>query len=63
METTLFKVSFNDGRVFKIFCQNRNQKDRFIKSWNTVKDISQCEVLENGIHKVKQWEKIISTIK
>jgi hypothetical protein len=29
METTLYQVTFNDGRIYKINCRGRNQKLRF----------------------------------
>ncbi len=64
METSLYKVTFKDGRVFKVFCQNRNQKQRFNRIWAGLKEKSvTCEVLENGIHNISQWEKIINNEK
>jgi hypothetical protein len=60
METTLFKIEFSDGRVFKVFCANKHQKDRFLRTtWDS--DFT-VEVLENGIHNINQWEKYIRAI-
>ena len=60
MQTTLFKVETKDGRMFKIFCANRNQSKRFFKaiynSGHTVK------VMEDGIHDIRQFEKFIKTL-
>jgi len=55
METTLYKVSFDDGRVFKVFCANKAQKNRFRATVTTGEAVT-VEVLENGIHNIKQWE-------
>ena len=29
METTLYAVIFNDGRIYRINCRGKNQKQRF----------------------------------
>ena len=58
METTLYEVSFDDGRLFKVFCANRSQRQRFLKTMGQVTS-SQWRVLENGMHTIKQWEEII----
>lgn len=56
----LYQVTLEDGRVFKVYCENGNQRNRFIKSvTNTgtkVKD------LETGIHNIKQWEQIVTKL-
>lgn len=61
METTLFKISFDDGRVFKIFCANKHQKLRALNAYHTAEGTSGLEELENGIHTVKQFEDIIKS--
>lgn len=60
METSLYKVFFKDGSMFKIFCANRIQKRRFWKSVTGMKQISSIDDTENGIHNIEQWEKIIN---
>jgi len=58
METTLYEVTFKDGRVFRVFCANKSQKKRFTKQ--LIKTGKECKftVVANGIHNIKQWEKI-----
>lgn len=64
METTLYKVCFNDGRIFKVFCANRHQKLRLGKITTELSNnIDTIEELTHGIHTIKQWEKIILTNK
>ncbi len=65
METTLYKITFKDGRLFKVFCANKAQKDRFIRTvpMRQTDKIKDVEVFESGIHNIKQWEKIIKTIR
>ena len=63
METTLYEITFIDGRVFRVFCGNRQQKERLYKTWEKIKDKCNRDgirVLQNGIHDIKQWEAIIS---
>jgi len=54
METTLYTIRFKNGRLFNVFCANKNQKERFLKSIRNTKDITVETV--NGIHTVTQWE-------
>jgi len=60
MQTTLFGVKTKDGRTFLVFCANRNQKERFIRMTNgkgyTISEIA------DGVHNIRQFEQIISTI-
>jgi len=63
METTLYKIIFNDGRVFNVFCANKNQKTRFLTSSIAIHNTSTLEVIENGIHTIKQWEDILKANK
>ncbi|MES2408765.1 MAG: hypothetical protein V4509_00510 [Patescibacteria group bacterium] len=59
METTLYKIKTGDGRIFKVFCANKKQKDRFFKVRTNLPDGAVTEVLENGIHNIKQFETFI----
>lgn len=56
METTLYKISFEDGRKFNVFCANKAQKVRFNKTIPiiTLNGGSITKTL-NGIHTVAQW--------
>jgi hypothetical protein len=54
METTLYTIRFKNGRLFNVFCANKNQKQRFLKSIRFTKGIKIETV--NGIHTVAQWE-------
>ena len=62
METTLFKITFDDGRKFKIFCANKHQKLRLLTAYHIVEGTAGLEELENGIHTIKQWEEIIKNL-
>ena len=59
METTLFEVKFFDGRKFRVFCRGRNQKERFKKfTQGIINEIESITELSNGIHTIKELEKI-----
>ena len=60
MIQTIFQVSFNDGRIYRIACENTAQITRFNKARYKVRDnITHTSVKTNGIHTVKQWEQIV----
>ncbi len=56
METTLYELRFNDGRIFRVFCHGKNQKQRLLRVANSLK----VEVLEilNGMHTIAEFEQI-----
>ena len=58
METSLFEITLSEGRKFRIFCANKSQKKRFMKTLSEVKSENMI-VASNGIHAIKQWEEII----
>lgn len=63
METIVWEVEFNDGRIFRIFCANRKQKQSVINSYSKIKDVcKEIRVITSGIHTTKQWEQIINTL-
>lgn len=68
METSLYKITFKDGREFRVFCANRKQnKDMLSFLFRNQKQIKKGgqQVVECGIHTMtqfKQWEDIIKTI-
>ena len=55
METVIFEIEFNDGRIFRVFCANRSQKNRVLRNRDGVRSITE---ITNGIHTVSQYEKI-----
>ena len=61
MATSLYKVTLKGNRVFKVFCENKKQKERFQMSIYRIKYQS-VEEIENGIHNIKQWEDTIKNI-
>lgn len=62
METTIFEVNFKDGSKYRIFCANRNQKQRFLQAYDKIKDQAEVTDLLNGINNVNQWEKHVDWI-
>jgi len=63
METIVFQIELNDGRVFRIFCANSTQKNKVINSYYQIKDkVKEITTITTGIHTVQQYEKILTTI-
>jgi len=59
METTLFAVIFNDGRVYRINCRGKNQKQRFrIHAEKLKEQIKEIMEITNGIHNIKEFEQL-----
>ena len=59
METTLFEVKFFDGRIFRVFCYGKSQKERFKKFTQGIKnEIETVTVISNDIHTITEFEKI-----
>jgi len=59
METTLFAVIFNDGRVYRINCRGKNQKQRFkIHAEKLKEQIKEVMEMTNGIHNIKEFEQL-----
>jgi hypothetical protein len=59
MQTTLFKVTFNDGRIYNINCIGSNQIKRFRIHVGKLKEqITKVEETEKGIHNIKDFETI-----
>jgi len=59
METTVFEIEFNDGRLFRIFCANSSQKKRCLQTYNRLKETCTIKVITNGIHTIKEFEKLM----
>jgi hypothetical protein len=62
METTLYRITFKDGRTFKVFCANKAQKQRLLDTQFRRDGIAVREIA-SGIHTIKQWEQILTSMK
>ena len=62
METSVYEVTFKDGRIYRVFCANRTQKDKFKASLVKIGIPYSFKTLTNGIHTSKQWNQIIETL-
>lgn len=62
METMIYQVELNDGATFRIFCQNKTQKNRAIATFKKM-DIKLITPIVNGIHTIKEWEQIVINYK
>ena len=59
METTLYEVIFNDGRIYRINCCGKNQKQRFkIHAEKLKEQIKEVMQITNGIHNIKEFEQL-----
>ena len=59
MQTTLFEIKFNNGSKFNVFCANSSQINRFLKFvYKNKNDIEYWKDSINGIHSIKDFEKI-----
>ena len=62
METIVFQIELNDGRVFRIFCANSTQKKKLIDSYHRIKDkVKEIRTITTGIHTAQQYEKLVTT--
>jgi hypothetical protein len=63
METTLYNVTFFDGRTYRVFCRGKNQKQRFNNFTQKIKnEIESIAVITNGIHTISEFEKITTNL-
>ena len=63
METIVWQVELFDGRIFRIFCANRTQKQKVINSYYKFSHLcKEITVITSGLHTLPQWEKILRTI-
>ena len=63
METIIFEIEFNDGRIFRVFCANSTQKKKVIASYYKIEaKVKDIKTITSGIHTVKQYEQILKTI-
>ena len=66
METTLFQITFEDGREYRVFCANKAQKQKVLARVQALKEgpYPNIKVTDNlnGIHTANQWEGITNNI-
>ena len=65
MQTSLYEITFKDGRIYRIFCANRKQnKDilRFLTSGIALKGVKRkgAVVVRSGIHTMLEFTKIMN---
>lgn len=58
----IFCIELEDGRRFKIACENQSQIERFKKSLREFELYPSDVNTINGIHSIKQWEQIVKTL-
>lgn len=64
METIVYQIELNNGRIFRVFCANSTQKKKVIESYHRIKDkVKEITTITTGIHTAQQYEKILSTLK
>jgi len=62
METIVFQIELNDGRVFRVFCANATQKKKVIESYYKIKEkVKEIRTVTNGVHTHQQYEKLLTT--
>jgi hypothetical protein len=66
METSLYEISFKDGRIYRVFCGNPKQnKDmlRFLSSPKALQEVKRkgAMVVKVGIQTMTQFTKIMDT--
>lgn len=59
MQTIIYRVILFNGSEFRVFCKGKNQIKRFsIMKEKLKNEIWKCEEILNGIHEIKQFEKL-----
>lgn len=53
METIVWEIEFYDGRIFRVFCANRKEKEKIINS-NREK-VKESRVITVWVHTTKQY--------
>jgi len=62
METIVFEIELNDGRIFRVFCANSKQKKDVIGSYNQIKEkVRVIRTITSGVHTTEQYKKLIQT--
>ncbi len=59
MQTSLYKITFKDGRIYNVFCSNRKQNQDMLHFLTRNSDeIKIYEVVERGIHTMLYFKKL-----
>jgi hypothetical protein len=62
METIIYELELNDGRIFRVFCANSTQKKKFLNNHYKYADkVKGLKVITAGINTVKEFEQIINS--
>ena len=63
METKVYEITFHDGRIYRIICENSTQcrkvENDFFQNQDKFKSL---EAIVCGLHTSKQWKQIIKTL-
>ena len=64
METGIIEISFKDGRKYRVFFENRTQKEKVLTRVKADKHygILSCEIVLNGIHKANYFLSKIDSV-
>jgi len=61
METIVFEIEFNDGRIYRVFCGNSTQKKKVINSYYKIKDkVKNIKTITTGINTTNEYLKFIN---
>lgn len=66
METSLYEITFKDGRIYRVFCANRKQNKEILHFLSSPKALQEVKrkgatVVKVGIHTMPQFNKIMKT--
>lgn len=60
METSIFEIEFNDGRIFRIFCANSTQYKKATSIFNDLKsEIKEVKNISNGINTFTEFNQMV----
>lgn len=63
METGVIQIDFKDGRLYRVFYQNRTQKQKLYIEIDAIKDkIEMVRPISSGIHTVKEFKEHLKHI-
>lgn len=68
MQTSLYEITFKDGRIFRVFCANVKQNQdilRFLSSPQALAEVKRkgAVVVKVGIHTMLEFKEILSVNK
>lgn len=64
MARNVFEISFKDGRMYRVFCENRTQQIKLLRSLNEIEDkVKDTKEITCGIHTQKEFTKHLEYIK